>query len=279
MYLLFQTLVGTWPLRPQNDKPGDEYVDRIAAYMQKALREAKRRTSWVSPSALYESTVTAFVRTLLADDGGAAVRTDMAQFAGRIATAGYINGLTQVLLKATLPGVPDYYQGGEHWDFSLVDPDNRRAVDFQRRRRMLDDLQQQYAKAPGKLTAALGRVLGDDRVKQFITWRALATRGAHAELLSQGEYMPLAVSGKQAPHVFAMARELDGVWIAVVVPRQIQCLLDDRGRIDWRDTAVELPAEAARWHNEFTGGRADSTGRVADLLQPLPVALLTSQSP
>jgi (1->4)-alpha-D-glucan 1-alpha-D-glucosylmutase len=243
------------------------------------MREAKRHTSWVNPSAVYESTVTTFVRELLIEDQGRVFRSELAEFAGRIARAGYINGLSQLLLKVVLPGVPDFYQGSEFWDFNLVDPDNRRPVDFAWRRHTLADLERRFKESPAALAAELAAKLADPCTKQFVTWRALATRVRFSDVFQRGAYVPLAVSGRLAAHVFAFARVWNDQWIAVVVPLQIQCLLEQRsGRVSWDDAMVELPRDAPLWRNEFTGATGAFDSSVAQLLQPLPVALLSSQS-
>jgi (1->4)-alpha-D-glucan 1-alpha-D-glucosylmutase len=254
------------------------FCERIEQYMQKALREAKRHTSWMSPSDEYETAVATFVQRLLLEKKGEALRTDLAAFAGQIATAGYFNGLAQLVLKAMLPGVPDFYQGSEYWDFNLVDPDNRRPVEFDQRRGSLAELQRRFAESPAELAATLAHDLPDNRTKQFVTWRALATRTAHAAVATKGSYVPLAVTGELAAHAFAFAREFQGAWIAAVVPRQIQCLLDDAGRVRWDDAIVELPPDVVAWRNEFTGEAVGSDGRVAKLFEQFPVTLLTGQS-
>lgn len=278
LYLLFQTLVGTWPADEMNDAERFGYCERIENYMQKALREAKRHTSWISPSAIYESTVTTFVRSLVVDDVGAEFRQELAALADRITIAGYINGLSQVLLKSLLPGVPDFYQGSEFWDFNLVDPDNRRPVDFSWREHTLAELERRYLESPAALAAELDEHMADDRTKQFVTWRALTTRANLPAVVQRGAYVPLTVTGEQAAHAFAFARVWHDQWIAVVVPREIQCLLDDEGVIAWGDTAVVLPQEVAHWRSELTRQRVSADGRLADLLRPLPIALLTSQA-
>jgi (1->4)-alpha-D-glucan 1-alpha-D-glucosylmutase len=276
LYLLWQTLVGTWP----GDLGGDDraaYCERIAQYMQKALREAKRHTSWMSPSADYESTVATVVRQLLVDDDGAAFRADLAEFVGNIVAAGYVNGLAQLVLKTMLPGVPDFYQGSEFWDFNLVDPDNRRPVDFDQRRASLAELQRRFDESPADLVAELGDDLPDHRAKQFAAWRLLATRAAHPNVVAQGSYLPLAVTGESAAHVVAFAREFQGDWIAAIVPRQIQCLLNAAGHVPWSDARVELPPNVAQWRNEFSG-ESVANGGLALMLKQFPVALLTGQS-
>ncbi len=286
MYLLFQTLVGIWPVAPMTPSQRESFLVRVNAYLQKALREAKRHSSWVSPSQPYEDAVATFLRRLLTDARAAAVRTDLANFVARIAPAGYTNGLAQLALKSTLPGVPDTYQGGEFWDFNLVDPDNRRPVDFAARTRSLEELQNRFAESPSALVAELAAGLSADRVKQFVAWRALALRAAMPDVFAHGDYTPLAVTGARAAHVFAFARQFEDRWIAVIVPQQIQCLLRKPVALawespDWQDTAVALPAPVAHWRNELTGATVNNAGDalgVASLLADFPLTLLSSQS-
>jgi (1->4)-alpha-D-glucan 1-alpha-D-glucosylmutase len=277
--LLYQTLVGTWPVEAMNDTERATYIERIEHYMQKALREAKQHTSWVSPSTIYESTVTTFVRRLLTDEAAAAARDDIAAFAGRLSTAGFVNGLSQVVLKALLPGVPDFYQGTEFWDFNLVDPDNRRPVDYAWRRHAFEELERRFAESPSELGGELIAKLSDNRTKQFVTWRALATRGKLPAVVTQGSYVALPIAGAQAAHAFAFARSWNDEWIAAIVPRQIQCFVDEgAAKWNWGDTAIELPASSGPWRNELTRAAVNPTGRLDELLDPWPIAILTSQS-
>jgi (1->4)-alpha-D-glucan 1-alpha-D-glucosylmutase len=234
-YLLYQTLVGAWPL--------DE--DRAVAYMEKASKEAKTHTSWTDPVPAYDDALVAFVRALYAD---AEFVADLERFVARLVEPGRVNGLAQQLLKLTAPGVPDVYQGTELWDLSLVDPDNRRPVDFDLRRRLLADV-------------------GPDEPKLWVTHRALDLRRRRPDLLGpSASYEPLSASGASAAHAVAFLR---GGACAVVVPRLVLALAARR----WRDTTIELPA--GRWRDELSG--ADVSGRmvgVAELLTWFPVALL-----
>jgi (1->4)-alpha-D-glucan 1-alpha-D-glucosylmutase len=257
---------------------------RLTAYMQKALREAKRHSSWVNPSVAYEDAAAQFIRGVLTDPRAAAVRNDLANFASRIATAGYVNGLAQLVLKVFLPGVPDFYQGCEYWDLHLVDPDNRQPVDFADRQRSLSELQQRFAAEPTSLAEHLANDLSADAVKQFLSWRALQVRSAHADACSRGEYMPLQITGAHANHAFAFARQFEGQWIAAIVPLQIECLQrSSNGRpwqVDWQDTAVDLPDGGTAWQDELTGSLASVARdvRLSTLIARFPVALLTSSS-
>jgi (1->4)-alpha-D-glucan 1-alpha-D-glucosylmutase len=250
-YLLYQTLVGAWPVGP----------DRAAAFMQKAAKEAKVHTSWVDPNADYEDALTAFVTAILADQGFIA---DLEDFLAehRIVERGRVSSLAQTALLLTCPGIPDLYQGTELWDLSLVDPDNRRPVDYSRRRALLADL------AGAGPEQALARA-DEGAAKLWLIRRVLWHRRRHPQAYGPGSgYEPLPVAGRGARHAVAFARTAG---LAVVVPR----LVADPARA-WPGTTVDLPG--GRWADVLTGDAVDG-GRVgvADLLRRFPVAVLGRQ--
>jgi (1->4)-alpha-D-glucan 1-alpha-D-glucosylmutase len=233
-YLLYQTLVGAWPLEE----------DRALAYMEKATKEAKVHTSWTEPTSAYDGAVADFVRAIYADpDFG----IDLEGFVARLVEPGRINALAQTLVRLTAPGVPDTYQGTELWDLSLVDPDNRRAVDYDERR--------------GELAA------GPTHPKLLVTHRALQLRKERPDLLGPGaSYEPLVATGASADHAVAYLR---GGGCAVVVPRLVLGLAARR----WRDTSIELPT--GDWRDVLTGApRSGGLVHVGELLDALPVTLL-----
>jgi (1->4)-alpha-D-glucan 1-alpha-D-glucosylmutase len=288
-YLLYQTLVGSWPREPMRPEDEGAYRDRIVAYMIKAMREAKLFTSWVNPSQPHEDAMTRFVDAVLARDH-AAFRDDFLPFQQRIARYGLYNSLAQLAVKIGAPGVPDFYQGTELWDFSLVDPDNRRPVDFDRRRALLAELD---AAADEDRTALAGRVLeaADDRLKLYVVTTLLRRRHARRELFERGGYRGLLTDGPRRDHLFAFARTLDeAARVIVVVPRLVATLLPDAdvpplgGRI-WGDTRLALDgSEATRWRDALTGqvieAHRDEDGawlHAADVLGRFPVALLESE--
>ena len=184
-------------------------MERIQAYMLKALHEAKVHTSWINPNAEYDDAIQEFVGRILDAGTNCEFLDDFRAFQRRIGHYGLLNSLSQTLLKLASPGVPDTYQGTELWDFSLVDPDNRRPVDYGRRQQMLGDLRS-AAETPGVDLRELARDLAaakeDGRIKLFITYRTLQCRRDHPGLLSSGEYIPLAAEGSKAAHLFAFAR-------------------------------------------------------------------------
>jgi (1->4)-alpha-D-glucan 1-alpha-D-glucosylmutase len=249
-YFFYQTLVGAWPL-------GGE---RALAYMEKAAREAKAHTAWTRPDPEYEQALAAFVRGALEDP---AFTREVEAFVGPLVTPGRITSLAQTLLKITAPGVPDFYQGTELWDLSLVDPDNRRPVDYAERRRLL-------AACEG-LTAAEALARMDEGLpKLWLIRRALCARRSRAQAFGRGEpgrYRALRAEGARADRVVAFSR---GGQAITVVPRLVLRLKDR-----WEDTALALPP--GRWRNELTGEMRQGRVPVAELLSQFPVALLLLQ--
>jgi (1->4)-alpha-D-glucan 1-alpha-D-glucosylmutase len=277
-YLIYQTLVGAWPTGAAD--AGTDFTERIAAYMEKALHEAKVRTSWVNPNADYDAAVRAFVDRILDPQTGAAFPDDFRPFQARVARYGAVNTLAQTLLKFTAPGVADTYQGTELPDFSLVDPDNRQPVDYPRRRDLLSAIR--AAGDPLARARELAEGIGDGRAKLYTTWCALTARRDHPGLFAEGEYVPLACGGAKAEHVFAFARRLGGTTAVVAVPRLLVRLSPNTprpGRDEWGETRVNLSrlGPGGPWRNAFTGERltaADETLAAADLFAHFPVALL-----
>jgi (1->4)-alpha-D-glucan 1-alpha-D-glucosylmutase len=248
-YLMLQTLVGAWPID----------AERLTAYLVKASREARLRTSWTAPDQAYERAIGRTVSRLLRDGGFVA---DLESFLEPIVAASRISSLAQTLLRLTSPGVPDTYQGTELWDLSLVDPDNRRPVDFAVRDRMLGELE--AGLRPEEILARWDEGLP----KMWTVHRALRVRRARPELFdARGAYAPLPVTGPRSEHVVAFAR---GEGAIVVVPRLVLSLAND-----WGATSLDLPA--GTWHDELSGG-SHRGGRVsvAKLLSEFPVALLVS---
>ena len=271
--ILYQALLGSWPLDLHlDDQPALEaYQQRLWQWQQKALREAKLQSSWSAPNEAYEQGVETFLTRLLLSDAGRALRTAIGAAAQAIAPAGALNGLAQSLLRVTVPGVPDLYQGDEFWDFSLVDPDNRRPVDFNARQRALET------------PPDMGELLfnwHDGRIKQALIAQVLALRKAHPEVFHRGSYTPLDVVGQHAEHVVAFCREHQGKRILVVVPRWPHRLLENglhpqvNARV-WGDTRVKLPfaAPTENWKGLFHTGAvtADKELLISTALGDFPV--------
>lgn len=246
-YLLYQTLLGTLPHGELDEATLGAWRDRIERYMIKAAREAKENTSWISPNEEYEAALTAFVRALLGRTRPNPFLDDLRAQAGPIAWFGALNSLSMTLLKFTSPGVPDIYQGNEFMDFSLVDPDNRRAVDYSTRAGQLDALaalagQADLAVRIGELAAAPH----DGRAKLWITWRLLALRAQMPHLFRDGSYEALEADGSRAGHVLAYARRHDGTTLVVIAGRLFARLSGEPGRLPlgaaaWADTSVAVP--------------------------------------
>ncbi|MCW5893069.1 MAG: malto-oligosyltrehalose synthase [bacterium] len=277
-YLLYQTLVGAWPLAPADDAGWDAFVARLVAYARKAAREAKLRTSWLCPERDYEAALEAFVRAALRRDPANAFHADVAGFVAGIVRPGLLNGLAQLVLKVAAPGVPDFYQGTERWDLRLVDPDNRTPVDLGAHARALGELQA-AAGDPIALARALLATLPDGRLKLWLTQRALAARGRDAALFVDGDYVPLVAEGAQARRVIAFARRHGGRAAVAIVGRFFAGLPDPPLGAAWGDTVVRLPPgggtsalrDALAGHDVLA---RDGELKVAGVLAHLPVALL-----
>jgi (1->4)-alpha-D-glucan 1-alpha-D-glucosylmutase len=262
-YLLYQTLLGTFPPEPPDAAGLAAYRERIERYMLKAVREAKVHSSWINPDAEYEAAVSGFVTGLLGRADGNLFLDDLRGQAALIAWFGMLNSLAMTLIKFASPGVPDLYQGNEIFDLSLVDPDNRRPVDYALRRRLLDSLAT-LAGAGGEVLAARVRELFDSpydgRTKLWIVWRALGLRRADPLLFEQGDYVALEVSGAKAAHVVAFARRHEESVLIAIAGRLFATLLGEAGRLPlgeavWGDTAVKLGelAENRPLVNALTG--------------------------
>ena len=248
-YLFYQTLLGTWPEEGLDAAGLENYRERIVAYMLKAVREAKVHTSWINPNGEYEQGVEHFARSLLRATDTAFV-TDLAAFSRRVAYFGYLNGLAQTLLKLTAPGVPDIYQGNETWAFNLVDPDNRRAVDYARRQRLFEQLREMPQDGPSRYAflADMLAKLADGRAKLYVTWKLLELRRERESLLTHGSYLALSAQGERAGHVCAFARVWQEQSLLVIAPRWFARLAGEAGELPpsevlWRDTYLPLPEQ------------------------------------
>ena len=276
-YLLYQTLLATWPIA-SNGAPVEnvdtEYIERIQAYMTKALNEAKLNTSWIQPNEEWLAATRDFVAKVLDATPKNKFLPTFLPVAEEIARLGVINSLAQTLLKLTSPGVPDIYQGNEVWNYSLVDPDNRRPVDYKVRAEMLSCLS---SKTPEDLL----QHWPNGRIKMFLTQRALHFRNDHVDLFRSGNYLPLRASGTFADCFISFARQLDRDWAIVIVPRLSSRIGFPPTGDRWKDTAIELPENLAlgRGRETFTGRELsiqDRQIRLADAMSILPFAMVTS---
>jgi len=278
-YLLQQTLVGTWPL---DDVPDEGYVTRLQDYFLKALREAKTHTSWINPNEPYEAAAQAYVGAILEADGRNLFLPELRDFARSLARPGLLNAVSQALLKATVPGVPDYYQGTELLNDSLVDPDNRRPVDFRARRAVLAELSAADDDALPELARRLLRDLPSGALKMHVTHRALSLRRTRPALFADGDYLPLRVDGGQARHLIAFARTHEADVAVTVAARFFTTLPDPPlGAGAFGGTAIELPSGLAGSYRCVLSGVAVDAGAgrltLSSLLAHLPVALLVRQ--
>ncbi len=271
-YLLYQTLIGTLPVDLPDAGALDDYRERIERYMVKAVREAKVHTSWLNVNEPYETAVIEFVRGLLGRVEGNLFLDDLRAQARGIAWFGMLNSLSMALLKFTSPGIPDIYQGNELGDLSLVDPDNRRPVDYDLRRRLLDELKA-AAEAPGfaDTVRTYAQNAADGRAKLWVTWRALGLRRQHPDLFQLGDYTPLSVEGPRASHVIAYARRHEGK-VAVTIA----------GRL-WASLGLEqgaLPLGDAVWKDTFVDVSALGDGlRAIDVLSGVPLLIAGQRVP
>lgn len=271
-YLLYQTLLGSWPLHPMSPAEREEYIGRVREYMLKALHEAKINSSWTEPNSGWDNAVAEFIGRILEARKGNRFLQDFEQFAGHIAALGMVNSLAQTVLKMTVPGVPDIYQGQEMWDFSLVDPDNRRPVDYDARRKALETL--------GEGASSAGELLKhwrDGRIKLHVTRALLHLRREHPELFLQGAYQPMGAVGQFSDSCIAFQREHEGRAILVVTPRLSSRVgIPPVGNL-WSDTRlVNVPA-FEKGVELFTGHEVEGGNELflRDILREFPVAVVS----
>ncbi|WP_207477804.1 malto-oligosyltrehalose synthase [Arenibaculum pallidiluteum] len=283
-YLFYQTVVGAWPLElraPDSDGLGD-FAERILAYMLKATRESKHRTSWTAPDQRYEKALESFVRTVLDPAQSGEFLRDLVAFQKRIAVAGAVNGLAQTLLRLTVPGVPDLYQGTEFWDQSLVDPDNRRPPDWEARRQALE------AGGDAADASALLESWRDGRIKQHVIASTLRWRQRCPALFALGEYVPVAAEGEHAERVLAFLRRHEGCTMLVVVPRLAAGLIGEARTPlvpaeAWGNTRLRLGGQGGgsaltdRLFGLKLSPGEDGAIAVGDLLRSFPVGLFEAE--
>lgn len=278
-YFYYQTLLGAYPFE-ESDAPS--FVERMKEYMIKAVREAKVHTAWLKHDDAYESGFLSFIESTLAVLEDNRFLVDLLQFQKKVAHYGILNSLSQTVLKLTCPGVPDFYQGSELWDLNLVDPDNRRPVDYAKRMTILRYLKDCERVNLYHLLQELIAHRYDGRIKMFLISRLLETRRQNRELFEGGAYLPLSVRGKQKIHVIAFARQKGQRWSITVAPRLLASLVSPGnmpiGTHVWDDTSIDLPVGAPTvWHNELTNGEVgcDRSLELSQLCEEFPVAVLT----
>jgi (1->4)-alpha-D-glucan 1-alpha-D-glucosylmutase len=251
-YFLYQTLLGAWPLEHE---PPDTLVERLQAHLIKATREAMVHTRWTRPNERHEEALQKFVARILSTENEDFLQ-DFRPFQKKIAYYGVMNSLAQVLIKIASPGVADFYQGSELWDFRLVDPDNRGVIDFVSRIEMLNSLRVAPSASPQTLIHDLRENWHDGRLKLYLIQKAVCWRREHAQLFHNGEFLPLQTTGQFSGNVISFLRRDKDKQVLVAVPRWTSQLLcskssDEQVRgfeFNWKDTKVMLPAaSAAKW--------------------------------
>jgi (1->4)-alpha-D-glucan 1-alpha-D-glucosylmutase len=270
--LLYQTLLGSWPLEALNEDSRAVYVQRVQDYMVKALHEAKVNSSWIEPNEAWDKAVREFVAKILAPGAENVFLKTFIPFAEQLAKTGAVNALTQTVLKLTVPGMPDFYQGSELWDLSLVDPDNRRPVDYALRR-------QQLASVSGEVSPGLlVEQWRDGRVKMYVIRTLLQFRRQQPRLFAEGSYTPVAVSGELAECVIAFERAIPGMSLLVVAPRFASRIGGPPLGEKWGDTTLELPNPLDR-ADLLTGQKCPKNAqvRLGDILTEFPSAVLLAE--
>jgi (1->4)-alpha-D-glucan 1-alpha-D-glucosylmutase len=281
-YLIYQTLLGLWPA-DLHELPA--VCERLQIYVVKAIREAMVHTRWTEPNVAHETAICNFVERILLRQDNQAFLCNMARFHEKVAYAGMINGLGQTLLKIACPGVPDFYQGSELWDYHLVDPDNRYPVDFRTRNQTLKGLMDSAVANPTGIGSELLSDWPDGRIKLYVIWKALGYRRLHSSLFREGEFLPLEVVGDRSQQVISFMRRKGNDQAIAVIPRwamNVPAGSDESARADfWRGTNLLLPRESPKaWHNVFTTSMAEARvdqGKqwlaVGELLENFPVGL------
>ena len=286
-YLFYQSLAGVWPLEKPDAAQLEALTGRVQEYMRKVLREAKVHSSWINPNKLYEQGVERFIAAALADSPENSFLREFTNFVEKIQSAGLWNSLSQTLLKIASPGVPDFYQGNEIWNFSLVDPDNRRPVDYDVRRSILNKVRQAHGQDVLRLIEDAMAHPSDGAIKMFVISRALCFRKSNHELLEQGSYLPLRATGDRQNHIVAFARSHGRDSLIAVAGRFFMELGADRrppcGADVWGNSSLVVRRELARpvWRDVITQTTIEAdapSGRqnlpLAKVFSHLPIALL-----
>jgi (1->4)-alpha-D-glucan 1-alpha-D-glucosylmutase len=262
-YMLYQALLGAWPVQ---DRDGS-FLERMQAYALKAAREGKQETSWLNPNEAYEEGLRTFLARILDQTASAEFIDSFETLARRIALLGALNSLSQLTLKATIPGVPDFYQGTEFWDLSLVDPDNRRPVDFAERATVL-------AAMPAPDWEKLVQRWPDGHIKLAWTRHLLKTRAELADLFTHGDYQPLTVSGRHQDHIIAFARRR-GRDAAITVVSKTLAPLSQEGRVWPRAETFEGELDIQGYSLKGIGEAAGATQvPLSTFFRHLPVAVV-----
>jgi (1->4)-alpha-D-glucan 1-alpha-D-glucosylmutase len=278
-YLIYQTLIGTFPFEDKDSA----YIERIKNYIVKAVREAKVHTAWLKPDTEYEEGCISFIEKILQPSKENEFLKTFSSFQKKVAYYGIFNSLSQTLIKITSPGVPDFYQGTELWDLNLVDPDNRRSVDFRKRELFLQNIQAREKHDIIWFISDLFSKKEDGQIKLFLIYKALQCRKERPELFREGSYIPLSVRGKYKENIVAYARTYQNAWALTIAPRFFTSLINDCelpvGEHIWADTHILLPeGTPTSWKDVITGQVVAAREQLfaGDVLKHFSASLLVS---
>ncbi len=280
-YFLYQTMVGAMPFAGEDF---DNFKIRLKEYIIKAVREAKVHTAWLKPDTDYEDNFMAFIDKVLDSSDKNQFLKEFLTFQKIISYYGIFNALSQTLIKITSPGIPDFYQGSEFWDLNLVDPDNRRPVDFSIRTWLLNEMKSREVDDISGLIKELLSTKEDGRIKLFLIYKALAVRQKHRRLFENGNYIPIETEGKYKDNIITFAREHKPLWSVTIAPRYLTGVVDEGtyplGTKVWDDTHIILPDEVPNvWNEQITGIQVESRQflSVGDVLKHFPCALMINK--
>lgn len=280
-YLIYQTLIGTFPFY---EGEYSEFVTRIKEYAIKAFKEAKVYTEWIDPNPDYEKACTDFIDKILEDGEDNLFKKELYDFQKKISFYGVFNSLSQTLLKICSPGVTDIYQGAELWDLSMVDPDNRRDVDFEKRKVYLEEIKNKSKNDILKLLTELSHNKEDGKIKLFLTYKALKAKNENIELFQNGEYIPLHAEGKYADHIIAFARKLDGKYVIAITPRFLTEIISPEeytfAHEVWENTELILPDDFPDQWNDYLSEQDINNGNrlnINNVFLNFPVAMLINK--
>jgi (1->4)-alpha-D-glucan 1-alpha-D-glucosylmutase len=277
-YFLYQTLIGTYPSNPGEI---ESFHDRLKAYTIKAVREAKVHTEWLRPDTDYEKYYISFIEKILKSSDQNRFLEEFLTFQKMIAYYGIFNSLSQTLIKIASPGVPDFYQGTEFWDLNMVDPDNRRPVDYGLRKWLFNEMKSRESVDRLKLIGELLSTKEDGRIKLFLMYKALSARNKEKALFQKGSYIPLETAGRHKDSILSFARAYKPVWMIAIAPRFLTGVVGEHqypfGMEVWHDTHIQLPQQApTSWKDVITGETFtfEKELTVGTVLKYFPVALL-----
>lgn len=279
-YFLYQTLVGSYPF---DNSEKENFTERIKEYTIKAVREAKIHTGWLKPDEEYEEKYVSFIDEIMSPGDNKFLKAFF-PFQRKVALYGIFNSLSQTILKMTSPGVPDFYQGTELWDFNLVDPDNRRPVDFEKRKEYLSHILQKEKEDLKGLLEELINNRTNGEIKLYLTYKTMQFRRQFEQLFNEGQYLPLEITGKCSENIIAFARTQGSIWSITIAPRFLARIIREDsmpfGNSVWYDTHIVLPEQAPlKWYDRLTESEIELTNGkipIVQVIKSFPVALLVN---